>query len=61
MLLLKQVQEMCEGDNDRVKIMVLFAGEEDQDLVRAAAGALAIMSANKKLCKKIVKVGLLGI
>ena len=51
-----QVQKMCEGENDRVKMMVLFAGEEDSALVRAATGALAFMSSNVKLCEKIVQV-----
>ena len=52
-----QVQKMCEGDNDRVKMMVLFAGEEEDDaLVRAASGALAFISSNTKLCQKIVQV-----
>nr|KAG5698913.1 hypothetical protein BaRGS_006807 [Batillaria attramentaria] len=56
MLMCEKVQEMFLGENDRVKMMVLFAGEEDQGLVRAAAGGLAIMSSNPKLCEKITQV-----
>jgi hypothetical protein len=56
MYMLEKVQEMAEGENDRVKMMVLFAGEEDVALVRAASGALTFMSANPTLCKKITTV-----
>ncbi|KAL8594973.1 hypothetical protein ACOMHN_038770 [Nucella lapillus] len=56
MMMSEKVQELCEGDNDRVKMMVLFAGEEDMLLVRAASGALAFLSANPKLAHKITQV-----
>ncbi|XP_076457084.1 protein unc-45 homolog B-like isoform X2 [Babylonia areolata] len=56
MMMSETVLEMCEGDNDRVKMMVLFAGEEDLHLVRAASGALAFMSSNRKLAHKMTQV-----
>ena len=45
---------MMEGDNDRVKFLVLLIGEEDADTSQAAAGALAMAtSISKKVCKKV--------
>eukprot|EP00794_Sanderia_malayensis_P003140 gene3140-3608_t len=42
---------------ERLKLLVLFSGEVDQPkLVRAATGALAILSANEKICEKIMQV-----
>ena len=41
---------------ERVKLLVLFAGEEDPLLQRAATGALAILSSHEKICKKITEV-----
>merc|ERR1712198_289249 len=45
----------CEGNNDRVKYLVLCMGDaEDMEVVKAAAGALAILtSSSSKICKKI--------
>ncbi|CAL1540162.1 unnamed protein product [Lymnaea stagnalis] len=56
MLLSEQVQDLYEKENDRVKVMVLFSGEDDEALVRAAMGALAIISSRPTLCQKIVQV-----
>ncbi|XP_059159909.1 protein unc-45 homolog B-like [Physella acuta] len=56
MILSEEVQELFEGENDRVKVLVLFSGEDDPALVKAATGALAILSARPSLCRKIVKV-----
>uniref|UniRef100_A0A671U7P3 Unc-45 myosin chaperone B n=1 Tax=Sparus aurata TaxID=8175 RepID=A0A671U7P3_SPAAU len=43
--------------NDKLKLMVLLCGEEDEDLQRAAAGGLAMLTAaQKKLCTKMTKV-----
>ncbi|KAK7091996.1 hypothetical protein V1264_009607 [Littorina saxatilis] len=56
MLMSEKVQEMFAGDNDRVKMLVLYAAEEDFHLVRAATGGLAFISANHKLCDKITQV-----
>lgn len=39
-------------------MMVLFSGEEDPALVRAATGALAVLSERPSICKKIVQVSL---
>ncbi|XP_037078852.1 protein unc-45 homolog B-like [Pollicipes pollicipes] len=48
---------MMEGDNDRVKFLVLLVGEEDEDTSQAAAGALAIAtSLSKKVCHKVLEV-----
>merc|ERR1719500_358851 len=45
----------CEGNNDRVKYLVLCMGDaEDEEVVKAAAGAIAILtSSSSKCCKKI--------
>lgn len=53
-MLVKMV-EMMEGDNhDRVKILVLFCGEDDSATRKAAAGGLAMLtSRSEKICKKI--------
>uniref|UniRef100_A0A671U8N5 Protein unc-45 homolog B n=1 Tax=Sparus aurata TaxID=8175 RepID=A0A671U8N5_SPAAU len=54
----KEVQERyLEDGNDKLKLMVLLCGEEDEDLQRAAAGGLAMLTAaQKKLCTKMTKV-----
>uniref|UniRef100_A0A0B7B3H2 Protein unc-45 homolog B n=2 Tax=Arion vulgaris TaxID=1028688 RepID=A0A0B7B3H2_9EUPU len=56
MVISDKVQELFEGENDRVKIMVLFAGDDDIPLVQAAAGALAVLSSRPSICQKIVQV-----
>jgi len=45
----------CEGDNDKVKYCVLLCGDDlDQNVVKAASGALAMLtSASNKICKKV--------
>ncbi|XP_005094603.1 protein unc-45 homolog B isoform X2 [Aplysia californica] len=56
MVMCEKVQDLYEGSNDRIKLMVLYAGEEEIALVRAATGALAMLSARPTLCQKIVEV-----
>ncbi len=53
-----QVQErFLEDGNDRMKLLVLLCGEDDDDLQVAAAGAVAMLTAaQKKLCTKLSKV-----
>ena len=49
-----------EGENDKVKFMTLMCGDEDEKCIRAAAGALAILTSESKVvCKKITQVRLL--
>jgi len=45
----------CEGKNDKVKYIVLLCGDdEDPDIVKAASGALAMLtSQSTKICKKV--------
>ena len=45
----------CEGNNDKVKYCVLLCGDDlDAAVVKAAAGALAMLtSASNKICKKV--------
>lgn len=53
-----QVQEMflAEG-SDRLKLMVLYSGEEDEKLRRAASGTLAMLtSLHPPICKRIPQV-----
>ncbi|KAM5181460.1 protein unc-45 homolog B [Mantella aurantiaca] len=55
----KEIQErfLAEG-NDRLKLIILLCGEEDEvKLQRAAAGTLAVLTAaEKKLCHKLTQV-----
>uniref|UniRef100_A0A8C1FI68 Protein unc-45 homolog B n=2 Tax=Cyprinus carpio TaxID=7962 RepID=A0A8C1FI68_CYPCA len=54
----KEVQDRyLEDGNDKLKLLVLLCGEDDVQLQRAAAGALAMLTAaQKKLAVKITKV-----
>lgn len=58
MVMNKEVQERFLADgNDRLKLVVLLCGEEDDKLQNAAAGALAMLTAaHKKLCLKMTQV-----
>ncbi|KAM4677165.1 protein unc-45 homolog A [Discoglossus pictus] len=58
MALSKEVQDlfMAEG-SDRLKLMVLYSGEDDEQLRRAASGTLAMLtSLQPELCKRIPQV-----
>lgn len=54
----KEVQSRyMEDGNDKLKLLVLLCGEDDDFLQIAAAGALAMLTASeKKLCKKMTMV-----
>ncbi|NXC43424.1 UN45B protein, partial [Penelope pileata] len=54
----KEVQERFVADgNDRLKLVVLLCGEDDEKVQTAAAGALAMLTAaQKKLCSKMTEV-----
>uniref|UniRef100_A0A672KTM0 Protein unc-45 homolog B n=1 Tax=Sinocyclocheilus grahami TaxID=75366 RepID=A0A672KTM0_SINGR len=54
----KEVQDRyLEDGNDKLKLLILLCGEDDVQLQRAAAGALAMLTAaQKKLAVKITKV-----
>ncbi|KAL4689213.1 protein unc-45 homolog B isoform X2 [Piliocolobus tephrosceles] len=58
MVLHKEVQERFLADgNDRLKLVVLLCGEDDDKVQNAAAGALAMLTAaHKKLCFKMTQV-----
>ena len=45
----------CEGDNDKIKYCVLLCGDDlDINVVKAAAGGLAMLTSNSdKICKKV--------
>ena len=46
-----------KDNNDRVKLLVLYCGEEDIALNIAASGSLAQLSTeNETICKKIIEV-----
>ncbi|KFO73781.1 Protein unc-45 A, partial [Cuculus canorus] len=58
MAMSKEVQELflAEG-SDRLKLMVLYSGEEDERLRRAASGTLAMLTAlHPPICKRIPQV-----
>ncbi|KFO93611.1 Protein unc-45 B, partial [Buceros rhinoceros silvestris] len=47
----------CTHGNDRLKLVVLLCGEDDEKVQVAAAGALAMLTAaQKKLCSKMTEV-----
>lgn len=52
------MQERFVADgNDRLKLVVLLCGEDDEKVQVAAAGALAMLTAaQKKLCSKMTEV-----
>ncbi|XP_045891044.1 protein unc-45 homolog B isoform X5 [Micropterus dolomieu] len=54
----KEVQDRYLQDgNDKLKLLVLLCGEDDEKLQLAAAGALAMLTASqKKLCTKLTLV-----
>ncbi|XP_062855183.1 protein unc-45 homolog B [Trichomycterus rosablanca] len=54
----KEVQDRyLEDGNDKLKLLVLLCGEDDEKLQIAAAGGLAMLTAaQKKLCTKITTV-----
>merc|ERR1719277_2395783 len=45
----------CEGNNDKIKYSVLLCGDDlDQNVVKAAAGGLAMLTSNsEKICRKV--------
>lgn len=55
---LPQVQERFLADgNDRLKLLVLLCGEDDEKVQKAAAGALAMLTAaHQRLCLKMTQV-----
>ncbi|KAG3269488.1 unc-45 myosin chaperone B, transcript variant X1 [Ictidomys tridecemlineatus] len=62
MVVNKEVQERFLADgNDRLKLVVLLCGEDDDKVQNAAAGALAMLTAaHKKLCIKMTQVVSVG-
>uniref|UniRef100_A0A2K6UAR5 Unc-45 myosin chaperone A n=1 Tax=Saimiri boliviensis boliviensis TaxID=39432 RepID=A0A2K6UAR5_SAIBB len=54
----KEVQDLFEAQgNDRLKLLVLYSGEEDELLQRAAAGGLAMLTSMRPaLCNRIPQV-----
>ncbi|PIK61116.1 hypothetical protein BSL78_01941 [Apostichopus japonicus] len=48
--------ERFKGENDRVKLLVLFCFEEDTKLVAAASGCLACLTRDEEICSKIFQV-----
>lgn len=54
---LKVQKRYMEDGNDKMKLLVLLCGEDDDDLQIAAAGALAMLTAaQKNLCTKLTQV-----
>lgn len=58
LLLWPQVQDLFEAEgNDRLKLLVLYSGEDDELLRRAAAGGLAMLTSMRpSLCSRIPQV-----
>lgn len=56
MVLNEEYLKWHEGDNDRIKFLLLLCEEEDEDTVIACSGALAMLtSVSKKCCEKIIE------
>lgn len=57
-----QVQDLFEAEgNDRLKLLVLYSGEDDELLQRAAAGGLAMLTCTRpSLCSRIPQVVSVG-
>lgn len=54
MVVNEEVQKMFHGENDRVKLLVLYSGMlEDERLVRAASGALAMIAHDRVISNRI--------
>ena len=51
-----QVAKLFEGENDRVKLFTLLCGDEDEKVIRAASGALAVLTTSELVCRKILQV-----
>ncbi|GAB1600206.1 protein unc-45 homolog B-like [Argonauta hians] len=56
MVMSDDVKKLFEGENDRVKLMLLFSSNEDEPTALGAAGALAILSSSAVVCKKVIEV-----
>lgn len=57
MLSLEQVHERFHSDDiERVKLWILFSGEEDEKLALAASGGVAQLTHDPKLCEKVMEV-----
>ena len=46
------VIKILEGENDKVKYLILCASDEDEEIVKAAAGALCIVMSESPICLK---------
>ncbi|XP_065886354.1 protein unc-45 homolog B-like [Dysidea avara] len=49
-------KRFLDDDVERVKLLTLFAGEDDELLARAAAGALAQLTRSSPICQKMMAV-----
>lgn len=56
MVMNEQVAKTFEAENDRLKLIVLYCGDEDELVVRAATGALAMLTHSEKICRKVLEV-----
>ena len=57
MLSLEKVHErFYKDDVERVKLWMLFSGEDDENLALAASGGLAQLTHDPKLCEKVMQV-----
>ncbi|CAD5124204.1 DgyrCDS12504 [Dimorphilus gyrociliatus] len=50
----EDVAKIFLGENDRVKLFLLYCTEEDEALVRAASGALAVLTSEEEICRRVV-------
>lgn len=55
MFLVPQVQKLyLAADSDRLKLLVLYSGEDDERLRKAAAGTLAVLTGEMpEVCARI--------
>ena len=53
-----QVAKSFEGENDRVKMFLLYCTDDDIAIVRAGSGGLAMLSDEPKIAHKIITVSI---
>lgn len=57
MISLEEVHQRFYGDDlERVKLLTLFSGEEDEGLAKAASGGLSQLTHDPKICEQMVGV-----
>lgn len=51
-----KVVKIFEVENDRLKLIVLYCGDEDELVVRVVIGVLVMLIYSEKICRKVLEV-----